>query len=272
MNIRFMSLGVCITLIGWGGLCAGCAKAPSQSDNLTVENGVLTVGMAIEYPPLEYYDDDGKTPIGFDVELAKALADKLGLKVKYVDTAWDGIFAGLNTGKYDAVISGVTITPDRLGAHNFTKPYIGNAMTIVLLKDSPIAIEKPEDIAGYRVSYQQETTADIYAARMAGQGVSFTPFEYDTIMHCFDELRLKRVDIIIVDSLVASRYISSEDSLFEIVWQGPAEEKFGVCLKKGNDALTAALDKALDELFAGGVMARLSQTIFQQDLVSQSRN
>ncbi|MDR0524373.1 MAG: transporter substrate-binding domain-containing protein [Spirochaetaceae bacterium] len=248
------------------------AKGSTQQTegSLTIENGVFAVGMAIEYPPLEYYDADGKTPIGFDVQLAKALADQLGLKVKYVDTAWDGIFAGLNTGKYDAVISGVTITPDRIGAHNFTKPYIGNAMTIVLLKDSGVSLTKPEDIAGYRVCYQAETTANIYADRLAEQGVAFTPFEYDNIMQCFEDLRHGRVDIILVDSLVASNYVAG-DSPFKIVWQGTADEKFGICLKKGNNALTDALNTALDKLFANGTMTRISQNIFKQDLVSSVR-
>jgi polar amino acid transport system substrate-binding protein len=266
--------GAVLALALGGGLFAkGSAQQPSQpqqSGGLTIENGVFAVGMAIEYPPMEYYDVDGKTPIGFDVQLAKALADKLGLKVKYVDTAWDGIFAGVNTGKYDAVISGVTITPDRIAAQNFTKPYIGNAMTIVLLKGSAVNVAKPEDIAGYRVCYQAETTANIYANRLAGQGVDFTAFAYDNIMQCFEDLRHGRVDIIVVDSLVASNYVAG-DSPFQIVWQGTADEKFGICLKKGNDALTDALNKALDELFAEGAMAAISQNIFKQDLVSSAR-
>ncbi|MDR0597730.1 MAG: transporter substrate-binding domain-containing protein, partial [Treponema sp.] len=64
-----------------------------QSGGLTIEEGVLSVGMEIGYPPMEYYDSDGTTPIGFDVSMAKALAEKMGLQVKFIDTAWDGIFA-----------------------------------------------------------------------------------------------------------------------------------------------------------------------------------
>ncbi|MDR2494488.1 MAG: ABC transporter substrate-binding protein, partial [Spirochaetaceae bacterium] len=211
------------------------------------------------------------TPIGFDVQLAKALADKLGLTVKYVDNAWEGIFAGVNKGDYDVIMSGVTITPERRAAHNFTKPYIGNAMTIVLLKGSGITIGQPEDIAGHKVSYQAETTADIYATRLAEQGVGFEVFEYDNIMQCFEDLKVGRVEIIVVDSLVAFKYVSGADSPYEIVWQGTADEQFGICLKKGNDQLTAALDKALDELFADGTIQKISQDIFKQDLVSSVR-
>ncbi|MDR2553313.1 MAG: transporter substrate-binding domain-containing protein, partial [Treponema sp.] len=100
--------------------CLAC-QAKSAGPSLTIKPGVLTVGMAIEYPPMEYYAPGSKTPMGFDVEMAKAIAAKMGLQAEFVDTAWDGIFAGVDTGKYDCVISAVTITDARLAAHNFSK-------------------------------------------------------------------------------------------------------------------------------------------------------
>jgi polar amino acid transport system substrate-binding protein len=121
------------------------------------------------------------------------------------------------------------------------------------------------------VAYQAETTSDIYMGKLKDQGMEFTPREYDKVMNCFDELRLGRVDAIVCDSLVAVDYIAPEDTPFEIVWQGPADEVFAICLKKGNDALTAALDKALDELFADGTMLKISQEVFKMDLVSAVR-
>ncbi|MDR1099071.1 MAG: ABC transporter substrate-binding protein [Treponema sp.] len=251
---------------------ASCKKASSQrAGGLTMEPGVLSVGMEIGYPPMEYLDSDGKTPIGFDVTMAKALGEKLGLEVKFIDTAWDGIFAGVSTDKYDCIISSVTITPERAAAHNFTKPYIGNAQSLVLLKGSPVTARQPEELTGLGVAYQAETTSDIYMAKLAEQGLRFTPYEYDKVMNCFDELRLGRVDAIVCDSLVAVDYIAPADTPFEIVWQGTADEVFAVCLKKGNDALTEALDKALDELFADGTMLKISQETFKMDLVSPVR-
>lgn len=271
MKRQKMVLMAALGLFMIGGVFAGGAKQQG-SGGLTLEPGVLAVGMEIGYPPMEYFDIDGQTPIGFDVQLANALAAKLGLKVKFVDTAWDGIFAGVNTGKYDVIMSGVTITEERREAHNFTKPYIGNAQAMVLLKGSSVPARNPEEIAGQGVAYQAETTSDIYMTGLARKGIQFTPYEYDKVLNCFDELRNHRVDVVICDSLVAFDYIASPDSPFEIVWQGTAEEKFGICLKKGNDALTAALDKALDELVAEGVMLKISQDIFKMDMVSSARN
>jgi polar amino acid transport system substrate-binding protein len=249
-------------------LAAGCAK---KQQGLTITPGVLTVGMEIGYPPFEYYGGDGKTPVGFDVQMATAVAQKLGLEVKFIDTAWDGIFAGVTKGDYDCIMSAVTITDERKAAHNFTKPYIGNAQSLVLLKGSSIKARTPQELAGLQVAYQEETTSDIFMSKLADGGLKFTPREYAKVMNCFDDLELKRVDAIVCDSLVAIDYTASDNSPFEIVWLGEADEFFGVCLKKGNDALTQAIGQALDELFADGTMLVISQAVFKTDMVSVAR-
>jgi polar amino acid transport system substrate-binding protein len=248
-------------------LMTGCSR---DSGGLTIKDGVLMVGMEIGYPPMEYMADDGVTPIGFDVSLGKALADKMGLRVQYVDTAWDGIFAAVNTKKFDCIISSVTITSARQAKHNFSKPYIQNTLAIVMPKNSKYQVRSPQDLAGLGVSYQEETTSDDYMTRLAENGLNFTPYEYDKVMYCFDELRLGRVDSIMTDLLVAYEYLARSD-FFEIVWQG-GEEEFGVCMRKGNNALTQAVNKALDELFEDGSMLRISEEIFSgMDLVTAVR-
>jgi polar amino acid transport system substrate-binding protein len=238
------------------------AGGQKQSGGLTIEPGVLRVGAEITYPPFEYKDpNDGITPIGFDVDMGKALAEKLGLKYNIIDTAWDGIFAGVDKGDYDVVISGVTWTEARSLAHNFTKPYIGNAQSIVVLKSSPMAdvIKSPADLDGRSVAYQEETTSDIFTQTLINdQGLKIQCFEYPSIQNAMSELELDRADAVMSDSTVASDYVKSPDSKFKVVWLGPADEVFCICLKKGNDALTDALDKAMDELFADGTMKILS--------------
>jgi polar amino acid transport system substrate-binding protein len=271
MKKRILVTFAAAALISQTVLWTACEKK-SANGELTLEKGVLSIGMEIGYPPFEYYDTDGKTPIGFDVSLGKALADKLGLTVKYVDTAWDGIFAGVATNKYDCIISAVTITEERRQVYNFTQPYIGNAQSIVMLKNSPNKVQKPEDLGGLRVTYQAETVSDVYVAKLIESGIKITAFEYDKVMNCFDELKLGRVDAIMCDSLVSVDYVSAPDSVFTTVWQGVSDEQFGVCLKKGNDKLTIALDTALDELFLDGSMKKLSEDIFHMDMVSGVKN
>ncbi len=260
-------LALVITAVVCGALYAGGGK---QTGGLTIKEGVLMIGMEIGYPPMEYLAEDGKTPIGFDVSMGKAVAEKMGLKVEFVDTAWDGIFAGVDTGKYDCIMSSVTINPARAAAHNFSKPYIQNTLAIVLPKNSSHKINTPADLAGLGVAYQEETTSDYHMTTLADEGLSFTPFEYEKVMYCFDEMSLGRVDAIMTDLLVAYEYVSSADSPYEIVWQG-GEEEFGICMKKGNDALTDAINIALDGLFDDGTMLNISNDIFGMDLVTAVR-
>jgi polar amino acid transport system substrate-binding protein len=260
MRTAFKS-GLLFFLVGTlGVLCGGCAK---QRHGLTIKEGVLTVGVEIGYPPMEYYDTDGKTLIGFDIDLTKALADRLGLSVEYADTAWDGILASLDTHKYDIAIN-ITILPERQDNYNFTQPYIASSLTIAARKNSGITVEKPEDIAGYTIGYQGDTTAQYFTEKLKARGVDFTSYAYDKILNCFDDLALGRVDLVAADNITAFDYAGKGS--FEIIWQGPADEYIGICLKKGNDALTDALNNVLDELFQDGTMRRIYAAHFPKNI------
>jgi polar amino acid transport system substrate-binding protein len=269
MNLKKIAFLALVVLLIAGTVYAG---PKSQSGGLTMKAGVLTVGMEIGYPPMEYFDTDGKTPIGFDVELSKALAAKLGFGVEFVDTAWDGIFAGVDTGKYDCIISSVTYTEERAARFNFTKPYVANSQLLVVRKDSRVKPKTLEQVQGLRLTYQAETTSDAMATDWIAQsGAKVEVFEYDKVMNCFDELTLNRVDVILVDSVVAAEYLSRPNNPFEITAEVSNDEVLAVCLKRGNDALTEVLDKALDELYADGTLKKISQDIFGTDVVSSVR-
>jgi polar amino acid transport system substrate-binding protein len=255
----------CFSFLAIGVLFGCCAK--QQPQGLTLADGVLNAGVEIGYPPMEYYDTDGKTLIGFDIELVKALAGKLGLRVNFIDTAWEGIMAGLDANRYDIAIN-ITILPERQKRHNFTKPYIDSSITIAALKGSSIKIEKPGDIAGYSIAYQADTTAQYFTEKLGKNGVQFTPFSYDKILNCFDDLEMGRVDLVVVDNIAAYDYAGKANSPFEVIWQGPSDEFIGICLKKGNDALTDALNKALEELYEDGTLLRISRQTFNRDLVT----
>jgi len=249
------------------------AKGKSDAGGLTIRDGILSVGMEIGYPPMEYYGPDGKTPIGFDVDMGKAIAQKLGLKVEFIDTAWDGIFASVDTRRYDAIMSSVTITEARQKAHNFSKPYFVNTLAMVLLKDSKITARSPEECGGLNVAFQADTTSDFYMQDLEDDiGLKYSPRRYEKVMSCFDELKLGRVDVIITDLPVAIAYVAAANSPFEIVWENPEPEIFGICMKKGNDALTAAINKALEELFADGTMSKISnEHLMGDDPVRKAR-
>jgi len=216
---------------------------------------VLKVGMEVGYPPFEYYDTDGTTMIGVDVELAQAIGEKLGMKVELVDTAWDGIFAGLEKGDYDCIMSGVTITSDRLLDYAFSTPYIENYQCIVTLADAAVKPTDPSMCAGLKVGYQEETTSDYYITDYAlNNNITVDTYEYAKVLDCFSDLENGRLDAVICDSTVASSYLG-DGSVYEQTWiQNSDPEEFGVCIKQDNTELVDKVNQALADLKADGTL------------------
>ena len=226
----------------------------------------LTVGSDIAYPPFEYFDTDGVTPIGVDVELAYAIGEKLGCEVEMVNTGWDGIFSGLAKGDYDIVMSSVTITPDRLLEFDFSEPYIENWQSINVLKDAAVKPASPDELAGLKIGYQEDTTSDFYITDyIEKNGIQVETFEYATVMNAWDDLAAGRLDAVISDSTVATKYLSEGN--YEQTWnqqtvEGDVPEQFGVCMPKGSTELQAAINKALEEIKADGTMDKILDTYF----------
>lgn len=234
----------------------------------TIKDGTLMVGVEIGYPPMEYFDTDGATPIGFDVEVANALADYLGLDLELVDTSWDGIFAGVDTGKYDCIISCVSITDERKEQFNLTKPYVSNHTVLIVPNDSEI--DSMEALNGHSTAVQAETTADDYMKEHSAElGVEL--FQYDKVINCFDDLKTGRTDSVFTDSVVAAYYLGDEASNYKTVWENDELEPIGICLKKGNDGLTQAIDDALDALSADGTLGTIAEKYFGTDLTAGLR-
>ncbi len=252
--------------------CGGSAPAnntssdAADSGSLTLKDGVLQVGMEIGYPPMEYFDTDGTTPIGFDVELSKAIAEYLGMEVEYVDVAWDGIFAGLDSDKYDMVCSSCSIIPERQQNYLMSKPYVQNRIELLVPADSDIT--GLDNLSGKSIGVQAETTADIY---LQDHDTGCDIMQYDKIINCFDELKSGRVDGVLVDSVVAAYYLGEDESKYNVVWEGEDAEPLGITFKKGNDPLCEKVEEALDALAADGTTAKIAEKYFGSDITEGIR-
>lgn len=257
-------LGILLALAAF--VCVGCSKKAEKGE-FTVEKGKFMIGMEVGYPPFEYYADDGKTPLGFDVQLGTEIAKRLDLQPVFIDTAWDGIFAGLDTDRYDVVMSAATITAERVANYDFSQPYIGNGQAIILRKDSNLNITKFSDIAGMKVGYQAETTSDFYTKKhSATEGFTYVENAYDKVMNAYDDLKLGRIDVVVSDSLVAVDYLSVPNTEFKQVWAAEPDEYFGVCMKKGNSTLQAKVNAAIDDMKKDGTMKKIYMNVFGMDL------
>ena len=244
-------------------------ETESEAEVTTLKDGVLMVGMEIGYPPMEYFDTDGATPIGFDVDVANAVADYLGLELELVDTAWDGIFAGVDTEKYDCIISCVSITDERKEQFNLTTPYVSNHTVLIVPNESEI--DSMEALNGHSTAVQAETTSDDYM-KEHGAELGVELFQYDKVINCFDDLKTGRTDSVFTDSVVAAYYLGDDAANYKTVWENAELEPIGICLKKGNDELTAKIEEALDALYADGTLGSIAEKHFGTDLTAGLRD
>lgn len=238
---------------------AGCGNG--------AKGGKLKVGLNSGYPPFEYFDEDGTTLIGVDIEIAKAIAEEIGMEVEFVDTAWEGIFAGLSKGDYDCIISAVTITPERLLDFAFSTPYIQNWQCIVTLSDAKVKPASLDELAGLKVCYQESTASDdVVTEYFANKSAKPDVYEYAQVMNCFNDLALGRVDAVVCDSTVASAYIG--DGIYTITWnqedvEGEVAEEFGVCMNENNTELLEKVNKALATLKSNGKLDEILNKYFR---------
>lgn len=221
----------------------------------TIQDGKLIVAAEFTYPPFEYMADDGTTELGLDIDLAKAIGEKLGLEVEFVSTQFDGILDGLELDKYDAVISAVTITAARKEEADFTQPYIENYQCLVTLASNEEAISDIDELSNHSVGFQTGTTANIFVEDKVNTGdlENVNTNMYDKAMDAFSDLELGRIEYVICDSSVADIYVKNKPDVFKTVWtQTDSPEQFGIAVKKGNTQLLEAIDNVLSELMENG--------------------
>ncbi len=260
----------CVALLAVS-MLAGCQQAAQQTDGsgakqLTKTAGKLTIGMEVGYPPMEYTTDDGKDFIGFDVDVAKALGEVLGLKVEFINTSWDGIFAGLEKNQYDAIISAVSITTDRQEKYLLTEPYVANRLCVV----TKGALITPESFAGKKIAVQDATTASDSIQELVDAGIKIEVLRYEKVTQCFDDLKLGRVDAVYVDSVVAAYYTKDNDA-YKRVWNSEEPEPMGICLSKNATELAAAIEAAIDTLYYTGEMGKIAEKHFGEDFTKGLR-
>lgn len=213
----------------------------------------ITIASDATFPPMEMVDTD-KNIVGFDIDLMNAAAKAGGFTVEFKNTAWDGIFAGLDNGKYDAVMSSVTITDERKKTMDFSMPYI-NAGQILTVRADTNGVTTLADLKGKTVGAQIGTTGAFEIDKVKASS-NIKEKTYDEIGLAFEDLANGRIDGVVVDNPTAASYALQNDKYkgkLKTVGTPFTEEYYGVAVKKGNakvlDVINAGLKKVMD---AGG--------------------
>ncbi|CAM4513519.1 amino acid ABC transporter substrate-binding protein [Paenibacillus macerans] len=256
-NIALIGLVLTVMLTALAG-CSGSGSGSVKGGN------TLIIGIDDKFAPMGFRDEKNEI-VGFDIDYAKAAAEKMGMEATFQPIDWSSKESELNSGRIDLIWNGYTITEERKGKVLFTKPYLKNSQVIVTLADSPISSIR--DLAGKAVGLQSlSSAADALNADPIKSEIK-TVTEFPDNVLALSDLKTKRLDAVVIDEVVARYYMSKEEGTFKILGESLAPEEYGIGVKKGNEELLNKLQKALDELNQDGTAARISEKWFGEDKV-----
>lgn len=219
------------------------------------QNGKLVVGLDPSYPPMELKDKSGRI-IGFDADLAKGVADGLGVAVEFKPLAFDSLMDAVTAGSIDVVISSVSITPERTQIVLFSNPYLNAGQAIIVAKTNN-AIQTTEDLTGKRIAVQNDTTSEKEALKLTDdKNIVRYQSDYDTIV---GKVESGQIDAIIMDYPVAAD-LARHDSGLKLAGKPFTTEFYGIVAKKEHTGLIQEINTILAELIANGTLSSLEST------------
>lgn len=227
------------------------------------DKGVINVGLEGTYPPFSFVDESGKLA-GFEVELSKALAKELGVEVKLQPTPWDGILAALQSKRLDVVVNQVTISEERKKTYDFSTPYTVSGIQALVLKKNlqALKINGADDLAGKKVGVGLGTNYEQWVKQEVPKADVRT---YNDDPSKFQDLRVGRIDAILIDRLAALEYAQKAKDT-AVTGEAFSRQASGIAVRKGEPELLEAINKALDKLRADGTLTKLSEKYFQADV------
>jgi len=255
--------------MGWTKIIATAAalQALAFSPSMAGENldqiksaGVIKIGTEGTYAPFTFHDGSNKL-VGFDVEIGEAVAKKLGVKAEFIEGKWDGLIAGLDAKRYDAVINQVGITEARKQKYAFSEPYIASK-AVLIVREGNTDIKGFEDLKGKK-SAQSLTSNFGKLAEAAGAELVGT----DGFDQSIQLVLTRRADATVNDSLSFLDFKKHQpDAPVKIVAEKPDADYSGIIVRKGDDDLVASINKALTEIKADGTYKTISDKYFGQDV------
>ena len=266
-----LTLAGCSSNSGSSAAASGAASSAASTgaaDQLAAiqANGKLVVALEGAWQPWSYHDESD-TLVGYDVEVSRAIAEKLGVEPEYVESDWDSLFAGLDAGRFDIVCNGVEVTDERAKTYDFTTPY-GYIHTALAVRKDNEDIKSFEDLKGKTTANSLASTymelAESYGATVQG---------IDTLEETIQLLTAGRIDATLNADVSFYDYLNVHpDADFKLVAQTEDASHVAIPLRKGDASATLldAINTAIEELRADGTLKELSEKYFGQDISAEN--
>ncbi|MBR4404357.1 MAG: amino acid ABC transporter substrate-binding protein [Clostridiales bacterium] len=226
----------------------------------------FVVGFDSEFPPMGFVEKDGSYA-GFDLDLAKECAQRMGMEFVAQPIAWDSKDQELKSGNISCIWNGFTITEDRKDAYEWSSPYMKNQQVVVVKNDS--SVKTLADLAGLKVCVQKDSSG---LAALEGNPDLTATFkelvQVDSYLNAMMELESGSVDAIVMDEIVARYEIQTSGKPFVVIDEAISAEEYGVGFLKGNTELRDKVQKTLEEMAKDGTMAKISQKWFGSDVTT----
>lgn len=246
--MKVISAGLILTM---GLAFASCSKKEDDA-KFTIQEGKLIMATNAYFPPYEFYE--GSEIVGIDAEIAKAVADKLGLELEIQDVEFDSIITGIQSGKYDIGLAGMTVTEDRKAAVNFSSTYAKGIQSIIVKNGSEITDADTLIDGDYKIGVQTGTTGDIYISDAVGsENEDARVVRFSKGNDAVLALATDKIDAVVIDNEPAKSFVAANDGL-EILATPYAEEDYAMAIGKKNDVLLNKVNDALKELTDDGTI------------------
>lgn len=243
---------------------ASCQEGIPNTWEEIEERGYMIVGLDDTFAPMGFRDDEGNI-IGYDVDLANAAAEKLGVEVRFQPIDWDSKVLELEAGTIDMIWNGLTITDERLEQMSFSNPYIANAQIIITLKDA--GIDAISDLAGKKVGFQISSAAQPAVENSDVYDSIEEIIKYDAYDQAMLELENGLVDAVVVDEIFGRYAISQADSdIFAIASENFGDENYGIGFRLESTDIRDKINEVLLEMANDGTAATISESWFNENV------
>lgn len=248
-------------LAGATGIAATAAHAADLLDTVK-QAGVLKIGIEGTYPPFGYRGAKNELE-GFDVDVARAVAGKLGVKPEFVTTEWSAIIAGLQAGKFDVIVNQVSVTPQRQQALDFSTPYVYSAAQLIQRKDDKRQFKSLDELKGHKLGVSLGSNFNELAKSVPGVDVKTYPGAPEYLR----DLASQRIDAALNDRLMINYLIKTANLPLRPGAELPgANSQVAIPFRKDNPKFAQAINRALDDLRRDGTLAKLSDKWFGSDV------